>query len=213
MIITRERNNVESLCLSLPISASLSLSLSFVCLLLIWFYLFRSTFVVNGSQARDKLDDRDSGHRDDLVRMGGRRRTRGVSKTTCTHQRLVCNTPTHPTQSLAHSSNLWVHLTRKKRENGKGFSLSLCVFLFSFISFSCCFPFSFRLRTSAIYTHTHTQVQCVCFSRSWCSAASREETSDWPRPSSPPRFVNMPLLLPFSCFVFHHYYFQSSERW
>jgi hypothetical protein len=35
MIITRERNNVESLCLSLPISASLSLSLFFVCLLLI----------------------------------------------------------------------------------------------------------------------------------------------------------------------------------
>jgi hypothetical protein len=35
----------------------------------------KKTFVVNESQARDKLDERDSGHRDDLVRMGGRRRT------------------------------------------------------------------------------------------------------------------------------------------
>jgi hypothetical protein len=45
---------------------------------------------VNESQARDKLDERDSGHRDDLVRMGGRRRTGEYlgrkNKTTCTHR-------------------------------------------------------------------------------------------------------------------------------
>ncbi len=50
----------------------------FIIVDLILSFFFLSTFVVNGSQARDKLDDRDSGHRDDLVRMGGRRRTRGV---------------------------------------------------------------------------------------------------------------------------------------
>jgi hypothetical protein len=174
MIITRERNNVESLCLSRPISASLSLSLSFVCLLLIWFYLFRSTFVVNGSQARDKLDDRDSGHRDDLVRMGGRRRTRGVSKTTCTHQRLVCNTPTHPTQSLAHSSNLGVHLTRKKKGKWKRLlSLSLCLsllFYFFFLLLPFLFPFE---NERHLHTHTHTSAMCLLFSFVMFSCESR----------------------------------------
>ena len=82
---------------SLPISAYPFSLLDIVSSLIVVCFLVvslsknekKKKFVVNESQARDKLDERDSGHRDDLVRMGGRRRTGEYlwkKTTTCTHR-------------------------------------------------------------------------------------------------------------------------------
>ena len=125
-------------------------------------YIFLAgAFVVNGSLVRGKLDVGDGGSRNDLVRLGGRRRT-GVKHARHTHPQL---------------SPLCTWLWKKYR------LLSLLYYSFKILFFFL-LPFSF------LFASQPGRIKSVCFSFVMLGGkeATRQRkhhavTSDWPRPS------------------------------
>ena len=107
-------------------------------------YIFLAgAFVVNGSLVRGKLDVGDGGSRNDLVRLGGRRRT-GVKHARHTHPQL---------------SPLCTWLWKKYR------LLSLLYYSFKILFFSFSLSLSFSPRSQDALR--------VFVFRSWCSAGKR----------------------------------------